>query len=67
MEIFLFAPRLRPGAKGVIFESVLLKQIRKNDCTIITSELEGFRRPNWAQIKADLCVNNMGGLVFGFG
>ena len=48
-------------------QSVLLKQIRKkNVCTIITPELEGFRRPNWAQIKADLCVSNMGGLVFGF-
>ena len=46
--------------------SVLLKQIRKNGCTIITPELEGFRGPNWAQIKADLCVSNMGGLVFGF-
>ena len=46
--------------------SVLLKQIRKNSCTIITPELEGFRRPNWAQIKADLCVSNVSELVFGF-
>ena len=46
--------------------SVLLKQIRKNACTIITPELEGFGRPNWAQIEADLCVSNMGGLVFLF-
>ena len=41
--------------------SVLLKQIRKNSCTIITPELEGFKRPNWAQIKAELCVHDLGG------
>ena len=46
--------------------SVLLKQIRKNGCTIITPEPEGFRKPNGAQIKADICMSNMGGLVFGF-
>ena len=32
----------------------------------ITPELEGFRRPNGAQIEADLCVSDMGGLVIGF-
>ena len=29
-------------------------------------ELEGFRRPNLTQIEADLCVSDMGKLVFGF-
>ena len=43
-----------------------IKQISQNGCTIITPELEGFRRPNWAQIEADHCVSDMGGLVFGF-
>ena len=60
---FVSLPRLAWHEKNMLlFVSVLLKQIRKNGCTIITPELEGFRRPNWAQIKAD----NMGGLVFGF-
>ena len=48
-------------------KSVLLKQIRKNGCTIITPELEGFRRPNWAQNEADLCVSNVGRYLWGFG
>ena len=43
-----------------------IKQISQNGCTIITPELEGFKRPNWAQIEADLCVSDMGGLVFRF-
>ena len=37
---------------------------KKNGYTIITPAPEGFRRPNWAQIEADLCVSDMGGLVF---
>ena len=41
-----------------------IKQISQNGCTNIPPELEGFRRPNWAQIKADLCVSDMGGLIF---
>ena len=45
--------------------SVYLKQIRRNGCTIITPELEGFRRPNWAQIEADLCVSNVGRYLWG--
>ena len=33
------------GASARFLESVLLKEIRKNGCTIITPEPEGFRRP----------------------
>ena len=68
-----FSPYLKPekGKRGCNltsdgtagYSSHTIKQISQNSCTIITPELEGFRRPNWAQIKADLCVSNMGGLV----
>ena len=47
------------------YTSHTIKQISQNGCTIITPELEGFRRPNWAQIEADLCVSDIGRLVFG--
>ena len=47
------------------YQSVYLKQIRRNGCTIIRPELEGFRRPNWAQIEADLCVSNVGRYLWG--
>ena len=43
-----------------------IKQIRKKLCHSITPELEGFRRPNCAQIEAELCASDLGGLYFGF-
>ena len=30
----------------------------------ITPELEGFKRPDWAQIEAELCVSDLGWLFF---
>ena len=27
-------------------------------------ELECFRSPNWAQIEAEICVSDVGGLLF---
>ena len=30
----------------------------------ITPKLEGVGRPNWAQIEAELCVSDLGGLFF---
>ena len=39
-----------------------IKQRRRNS---IMPEIVGFRRHNWAQIEAALCVSDMGG-CFGF-
>ena len=49
-----------------IYIYIYIKQIRKKVCHSITPELEGFRRPNWAQIVAEVCVSDLGGLFFGF-
>ena len=46
--------------------SLYIKQIRKKVCHSITPNREGFRRPNWAQIEAELYVSDLGGLFFGF-
>ena len=40
---------------------IIIQQISQNGCTNITPEVEGIRRPSWAQIEADLCVSDMGG------
>ena len=39
---------------------------KKKLCHCITPEPEGFRRPNWAQIEAKLCVSDLDGLGSGF-
>ena len=36
------------------------KANKKKLCHSITPELQGFRRPNWAQIEAELCVSDLG-------
>ena len=42
------------------------KANKKTVCHRIMPQLEGFRRPHWAQIEAELCVSDQGGLIFGF-
>ena len=41
-----------------------IKQIRNRLCHRTTLELDGFRRPNLAQIEVELCVSDLGGLFF---
>ena len=56
--------RLFFGFDYVGYTSSKINQIRKKLCHSITHELEGFRRSNWAQIEAELCVSDLGGLFF---
>ena len=37
---------------------------KQKKCHSIMPELEGFRRPIWAQADNELCLSNLGGLVF---
>ena len=50
------------GARAI----TIYKANKKKLCHRITPKIEGFKRPNWAQTEAELCVSDLGGLFFGF-
>ena len=48
------------------FTSYYKANKKKKLCHRITPKLESFKRPNGAQIEAELGVSALGGLFFGF-